>query len=121
SRWRHSASWRRPQQEEVKMRAMTRACGLTLFLLAAFGLPALALDGCPRGEFTLEGGCVLCLQGSSPQKTGSKNPQGHDCYACLPSKTAAAQEGPQAFCANPRPIEQGARPGALADLFAAQP
>ena len=102
------------------MRAMTRVFGLTLFLLAVFGLPALALDGCPRGEFTLEGGCVLCLPGYSPQKTGSKNPQGHDCYACLPNKAAVAIE-PHVICANPRPIDGAAAPGALADLFAVQP
>jgi hypothetical protein len=103
------------------MRAMTRACGLTLFLLAVFGLPAFALDDCPKGEFTLEGGCVLCLPGYTPQKTGNKNPQGRDCYACLPSKSAVVQNEPQAFCANSRQIDLSAGPGALSDFLAAQP
>jgi hypothetical protein len=102
------------------MRATIRVFGLTLFLLAAYGLPALALDGCPRGEFTLEGGCVLCLPGYSPQKTGSTNPQGHACYACLPNK-AAAQIEPHVICANPRPIDGSAAPGEPADLFAVEP
>lgn len=91
------------------MRATTRAIALALFLLTVFGLPAFALDGCPRGEFTLEGGCVLCLPGYSPQATGHKNSQGQACYACLPNKTAAgSDEAP--VCANPRPIDGAAGP-----------
>lgn len=73
------------------MRAVIRVAAVALCLAYLTAPSAMALDGCPRGEFTLDS-CVLCLPGYSPQPTGNKNPEGKACYAC---KRDAAVAGDQ--------------------------
>lgn len=87
-------------------------------------LPAAALDGCPRGEFTLDS-CVLCLPGYSPQPTGAVNPAGKPCYACLPDRkdgdlAVVGEPTEPILCGEEVPHEPVA-PADLASFLAALP
>ena len=75
------------------MRPGIRVIAAALCFAGLAAPSAMALDGCPRGEFTLDS-CVLCLPGYSPQPTGNKNPQGKACYAC---KKDPAVSDPQEY------------------------
>ena len=63
-------------------------CALVLFLWAPFAL-AQQQDGCPAGEFTMDG-CVMCIDMNPPTLTGNKNPAGKDCFTCLRKKGTLA-------------------------------
>ena len=73
------------------MRAGIRVSVVALCLAYLAAPSAMALDGCPRGEFTLDS-CVICLPGYSPKPTGNTNPAGKACYACKRDSTAAGDE-----------------------------
>lgn len=58
------------------------ALALLCALLPAAPAAAQHQDGCPRGEFTIDG-CVLCIGGVPPTPTGNTGNNGKACYTCL--------------------------------------
>lgn len=85
---------------------MKRICAVLVLSFACIlaATPnAAALDGCPRGQWSVS--CVLCLPGWHPEATGSKDPQGNPCYTCAKDRTAAdADKAP--LCAEPIDISK---------------
>lgn len=64
-------------------------CALVLSFGLAPSAQAQQQDGCPAGEFTMDG-CVMCADMNPPTLTGNKNPQGKLCFTCLRKKGALA-------------------------------
>ncbi len=59
------------------------ACLAALVLLALAGpLQSQQQNGCPDGEFTMDG-CVMCVNMQPPRSTGHKGRNGEPCFTCL--------------------------------------